>query len=166
MSPAVRDALPPKAVGRVLNPLVRALLCTRLARRIDGLALLTFTGRRSGHCYRVPVGWHEVQGAPVVFTPSTWRVNFTDGSALTVRHRGRARQMIGRLVTDPNDVARALNYVLEHGTSPRRVALNVATGHTLTPADVTSVGRAMIQLVDNNTVVTSSEGQVRSPVER
>ena len=151
MSTAVRDALPPKAVGRVLNPVVRAFLCTPLARRIDGLALLTFTGRRSGHRYRVPVGWHQAEGVPVVFTPSAWRVNFTDGSAVTVRHRGRVRQMIGTLVTDPNDVARAMNYVLEHGTSPRRVALDVPPGHPLTPADVTSVGRAMVQFVDNNT---------------
>ena len=166
MSTGVCDALPPKAVGRLLNPVVRGLLCTPLARRIDGLALLTFTGRRSGHRYRVPVGWHEAAGVPVVFTPSAWRVNFTDGWTVTVRHRGRSRQMIGRLVTDPNDVARALNYVLDHGTSPRRVALDVATGHALTPADVTSVGRAMVQFVDNNTVTTSTEGRVRSPVER
>ena len=166
MSAAVRDALPPKAVGRVLNPVVRALLCTPLARRMDGLALLTFTGRRSGRRYRVPVGWHEAEGVPVVLTPSAWRVNFSGGAAVTVRHRGRARQMIGRLVTDPNDVARALNYVLEHGTSPRRVALDTATGHTLTPADVTSVRRAMVQFVDSNTVMTSTEDGVRSPVER
>jgi hypothetical protein len=166
MSTAVRDALPPKAVVRVLNPVVRALLCTPLALRIDGLALLTFTGRRSGHRYRVPVGWHEAEGVPVAFTPSVWRVNFTDGSAVTVRHRGRVRQMIGRLVTDPNEVAGALNYVLKHGTSPRRVGLAVATGHTVTSADVASVGRAMVRFVDNDAVMTSTEGSVRSPVER
>jgi len=166
MSAAVRDALPPKAVGRLLNPVVRALLCTPLARRIDGLALLTFRGRRSGHRYHVPVGWHEAEGLLVVFTPSTWRVNFTDGVAVTVRHRGRARQMIGRLVTDPNAVARALNYVLKHGTSSRRVALHVATGYTLTPADVTLVRRAMVQLIDTNTVMTSNEGTVSSPVKQ
>jgi len=68
MSAVVRDVRPPLAVIRLLNPIMRFVLRTPLGRVVRPFALLEFSGRRSGRRYRVPVGWHEFNGEPVVLT--------------------------------------------------------------------------------------------------
>src|SRR5918995_3309488 len=80
---------PPQALIRLMNPALRALLPTPIGRLIAPFALLEFDGARTGRHYRVPVGWHDIDGRPVVFTPARWRVNLRGGVAVTVHHRGR-----------------------------------------------------------------------------
>ena len=62
MSAPVVDVLPPRTLLRLLNPTLRWALRTPLGRGATGLALLQFTGRRSGRHYRVPVTWRELDG--------------------------------------------------------------------------------------------------------
>lgn len=147
MTPARRaaDARPPASVLAVLNPLVARVLRSPLARPIGGLALLEFDGRRSGRRYEVVVGWHDVGGRPVAFTPAPWRANFAGGAVATVHHRGSASSRRGHLVTDPAQVAGALNDVLASGTAPRSLGLRVPAGHRLTAEEVTALGRAMVR---------------------
>lgn len=145
MSESVRDRHPPEAIGKVLNPVMRALLRSPAGRRIKGLAVLEFAGRRSGRRLRVVVGWHEVDGQPVVFTPAPWRVNFTGGWPATVRHRGSTAAMTGTLETDADAVAAALAAVLADGTSAQAVGLHIADGHEISADDVRALQRAMIR---------------------
>ena len=141
---AVQDGRPPLVLVATLNPVMRTLLRTPMGRLIKGVALLEFAGRRSGHRYRVPVGWYDIDG-PVVFTPAGWRVNFGGGADATVRARGRTTRMRGVLIENPSDVADALNTVLARGTSPRSVGIAMPKGHTLCAADVAALQRAMIR---------------------
>ena len=140
----VRDARPPIAVIRVLNPIMRTMLRRPLGRFVRPFALLEFAGRRTGRHYRVPAGWHQADGVPVVFTPAPWRANFVDGAPVTVHHRGRTFEMTGTLVTAPTDVARALRWIFANGTPPRHVGLGMPADHDITAADVVSVDRTMI----------------------
>ena len=135
----------PAAVVAVLNPILRVLLRTPLGRLIRPFALVEFTGRQSGKRYRVPVGWHVADDAPIVLTPAPWRSNFHDGSRADVYHRGRRRPMIGTLEADPAAVADTLRRLLASGTSPRTIGLTIPTGHTITAADVTAVRRAVVR---------------------
>jgi hypothetical protein len=144
MTQTVRDARPPAAVLRVLNPVMRAVLRSPVGRAVTPLALLEFDGRRSHRRYRVVAGWHPTDDGPVVFTPAGWRTNLRDGVPVVVRQRGRRRSMIADLVTDPAAVAVALNSVLGRGTSPRMVGLTIPVGHRLDVDDVMAVNRAMI----------------------
>jgi hypothetical protein len=141
----VRDARPPLAVVRPLNVVNRWLLRTPLARPLAGLVLLEFHGRRTGRAYRVPAGWHVVQGAPVVITPAPWRANFVGGRPVTVHHRGRVSQCVGTLDTDPGAVAAALNELLSRGTNPRLLGLVMPQGHTLVDAEAAALARALIR---------------------
>jgi hypothetical protein len=143
----IGDARPPEAVLRVVNPVLRTLLRTPISRAMKGLALLRFDGRRSGRRFSVVVGWHVIDGVPVVLTPAPWRANFADGAAVTVRRRGRDERLVGRLETDPVTVAAAINALLAAGTSPRAIGLKLPDGHTFSPADVIATGRAMIRFV-------------------
>jgi deazaflavin-dependent oxidoreductase (nitroreductase family) len=87
--PAVEDAPPPKAVLRLLNPLLVALLRSPL----HGLAsknfmLLTVTGRKSGRTYTFPIGRHEEpDGTFVLSAGGNWRHNLRGGADVRVTLR-------------------------------------------------------------------------------
>jgi len=145
VSPVVRDAKPPAALIRVLNPVMRVLLCTPVARLIRPFALLEFSGRRSGRRFLVPVGWHSDGRNPVVFTPAPWRANFAEPRDVVVRYRGRTQRMVGTLVPDAADVAAALNAVIAAGEPASRMGIKAPGDHVLTPDDVCLVDRQAIR---------------------
>jgi len=146
MTGEVVDHRPPDAVVGVLNPVMRLALRSPLGRLIGGLAELEFEGRRSGRRHRVVVGWHEIDGRPVVVSPAGWRINFAGGRAVRVWHRGRATSWDGSLDTDPASVATAINALVGTGTSPGAMGVRIAAGHEVSAADVVAVDRAVIRL--------------------
>jgi hypothetical protein len=162
MTDAVRDAHPPRALVRVLNPIVRTMLLTPLGHVATQLALLEFAGRRTGRRYRVVVGWYDVDGVGVVFTPASWRTNFVGGATAVVRHRGHAQHMTGTLVTDTSDVADALIAVLASGTSARALGLRIPPEHKLTATDVAAVRRAMVRLQPDASRAPASHGSAET----
>ncbi|MEY2420918.1 MAG: hypothetical protein QOI95_985 [Acidimicrobiaceae bacterium] len=144
MTAIVSDARPPIALIRVLNPIMRTMLRTPLGWIVRPFALLEFRGRHSGRRFQVPVGWHDVDGETVVFTPASWRNNFDGELRVIVRYRGRTHRLTGSLVTDPEAVAATLRS-LSNGSSLRKVGIAMPKGHAITAADVMSVDRAMIR---------------------
>jgi hypothetical protein len=103
--PAVTSTEPP---GKsYVDTLLRVLLRTPLHRVLsDKLLLLTFTGRRTGRRFTIPVGHHEVDGQMWLLTGSRWRHNVRGGAPVTVVLRGRRRRARATLVEDPEEVAR------------------------------------------------------------
>jgi hypothetical protein len=141
----VSDHRPPAALLRAINPLFRGVLTSPLGRRVNGpFAVLEFRGRRTGRTYRIVVGWHDLDGRHLVFTPARWRLNFTDGAPVTVTAGGRRQVGTGTLISDPEAVASAMQGVLDAGTRPRDLGLNIAPGHRVTAADMSATGREMI----------------------
>ena len=145
MTATVRDARPPAALVRVLNPIMRVVLRTPLGRLVKPFALLEFSGRRSGRTYRVPAGWHDADGVRVVLSPAPWRANFAPSAPVVVHHRGRSQDMTGTLVSDPAEVARYIDALLVGGTPARQIGLHIPTGHTMSEADVLHVDRQIIR---------------------
>lgn len=146
--PAVRLNPPPPALMRRINPLVRWVLRSRsLGGRVDRIALLEFTGRRTGRPYCVPAGLHVVDGVPVVFTSRPWRWNFAGGAPVTVVHRGRPRAGQGLLLDpDPQRLGAALRRALDDGASPFDLGLRVTRSCEPTADDLGRVGLSVIRL--------------------
>lgn len=104
---AVERVHPPDALMRLVNPVLRRLVPSRLGRRLqDRVLLLRFTGRRSGKAYEIPVGCHDIDGKPSLLTNSGWRFNFRGGRDVEVLLRGEWRPAVATLVEDPTVVAR------------------------------------------------------------
>ena len=59
--------------------------------------------------------------------------------------KGRRRRGTGTLVTDPEQVAAALNHVFAAGSKPRDLGLRMPDGHVVTAADARAVGRELIR---------------------
>jgi hypothetical protein len=109
-----------KTMMRIGNAFVRPLIRSRVGRRIDDLALLSFTGRKTGRRYTVPVGYHELDGDGVILTASGWKANLRGGADVEVTHLGRRTPMRAELIEEPHEVARI------YGALLRRVELSKA----------------------------------------
>jgi len=143
----VVDASPSPAFLRVLDPVLRTLLRSRLAPWLGGFALLTFSGRRTGRSYQAVVTFHELDGQVYVVTPRPWRVNFTGGAPLRMRHAGVEVPGTGALETDPEVVAGVVSRLLAKGEPARAFALRIPDGHRVTAADMRATDRAIVRFV-------------------
>jgi hypothetical protein len=90
---------------RVGNVFMRALLRSRFGERMQGLSVLTLTGRRTGKRYSVPVSVIDLDGSPIVLTASPWSVNLRGGADVEVRAGRTTRQMRATVVEDPERIA-------------------------------------------------------------
>jgi hypothetical protein len=144
MEQVVRDSHPPQALLNVFNPIMRSVVSSPLGRRIQPLAVLEFTGRRTGKRYRVLVGWHEVDGRAFVVTAEKWRLNFEGGAPLSVTHGGRVTHGRGRLMSDPAETTSMLNRLQDNGTKLRELGMAGPEGCRLTEADVVALRRTLI----------------------
>ena len=104
--PAVTPSHPPSAVLRVVNPLLRRLLGTPVmggARK--QFMVLSFTGRKTGRNYSIPVSAHTIDGYLYALAGAPWTKNFRGGHTVDVLHAGKTTTMQGELITDPVTVA-------------------------------------------------------------
>jgi hypothetical protein len=103
---AVTVSHPPEAVLRVVNPILRSLLGTPLmgAARHQ-LMVLSFTGRKTGRHYSIPVSAHRIDNALFALTAAPWKRNFRGGASADVLVDGKSTTMRGELIEDTSVVA-------------------------------------------------------------
>jgi hypothetical protein len=128
VSPVVVRDLPEGEERAVADARIRELLSRPEPGPVaERLALLHFTGRRSGRPYTVPAGVHTLGGALVVATGSGWRHNFAGGSAGELTWRAQRRPVRFALVDDAERTARGyLELYRRYGeAAPRRLGIAV-----------------------------------------
>ncbi|PAZ16613.1 hypothetical protein CLM62_06625 [Streptomyces sp. SA15] len=128
MSAAVVRDLPDGEDRAVADARMRELLSRPAPGPMaERLALLHFTGRRSGRPYTVPAGVHTLGGALVVATGSGWRHNFAGGAEGALTWRGQRRPVRFALVADTERTARGyLELYRRYGeAAPRRLGIAV-----------------------------------------
>jgi hypothetical protein len=106
MTSTVNRSVPPPALVKMGNPLVRMLLASPLHGVLDdSFLVLHLTGRKTGRRYDIPVGYVDMEGKLAVVTVARWRVNLRGGADVEVTLRGRRRPMQALLDEDPASVA-------------------------------------------------------------
>ena len=90
------------------NPVMIRVLTSRAHRLLSaGLCVIEYEGRRSGTTFRLPVGYHEIDGAVVVSTSiapeRTWWRNFEGGHPARLCVRGRWSVVEGRVLEPGTD---------------------------------------------------------------
>src|ERR1700722_9695494 len=92
---------PPSAVLRAINPILNALLGTPLAGPFGKqLMVLSFTGRKSGRQFTIPVSAHLIDNDLYVLTGAAWKQNFRGGATARVVYNGKTTVMRGELIRD------------------------------------------------------------------
>lgn len=100
-SNAITVSHPPEALLRVVNPIMKTLLRTPFAGGArNQMMVVSFTGRKSGRQYSIPVSAHVIDNVLYAMTPATWKHNFRDGAAAKVLHKGKTESMRGELIKD------------------------------------------------------------------
>ena len=117
---------PPEIMYKVVNPIVKAILRSPLHRLFSKmLMVLTFTGRKSGRPYTIPVGY-QVESVPagdtlIVFSHHNWWKNLRGGKPVTVRVQGKRYEGIATPRTDEEAVLqRVRTFVERHGAENLR----------------------------------------------
>jgi hypothetical protein len=132
-TPAIEDAAPNATIFKVgVNPVMKVLFRTPLKRPLGRqLALLRFTGRKSGRRYEFPVGILDVRGGRAITSRRGWKVNFLGGLGCEVVVDGRWVQAKGTLVHDVDETADIFGELIERfgwQRAPRRLGLKVNVG--------------------------------------
>lgn len=97
--------VPPGWIFRLVNPVLKGLLRSPFHGRFSkDLALLTFTGRKTGARFTTPVGYHWVDGTILVFTDSGWWRNLTGGAPATLLLKGRRVPVRAEVVKDKDEI--------------------------------------------------------------
>lgn len=104
--PAVFVSHPPERLLRAVNPVMQFLLGTPLAGPArKQMMVVSFTGRKSGRQYSIPLSAHVIDNELYALTSAPWKNNFRDGADAEVLNDGKRTPMRGELVTDPAVVA-------------------------------------------------------------
>ncbi|OMC46184.1 hypothetical protein A5745_11785 [Mycobacterium sp. IS-2888] len=100
-SPAIDVGHPPSALLRIVNPMLRSLLRTPLAGSArKQLMVLSFTGRKTGKPYSLPVSAHMIDNDLYALTGAPWKQNFRGGATAEVVYDGKTTSMRGELIRD------------------------------------------------------------------
>jgi len=95
------SSLPPKGVIKVANIFVRLLLRSPLHGLMSAqMVLLTYTGRKSGKPYCIPVGYRREGHMVTVAAGNPWWVNVRGGAPVTLRIAGEQLRGIAVPVED------------------------------------------------------------------
>jgi hypothetical protein len=98
---AVDVGHPPAALLRLVNPALAFLLRTPLAGPArKQLMVLSFTGRKTGKPYSIPVSAHVIDDDLYALTPAPWKQNFRGGAPAHVLYDGKNTAMRGELIRD------------------------------------------------------------------
>jgi hypothetical protein len=103
---AVEISHPPQAVLRAINPLLHLALRTPvLGPALKEFMVVSFTGRKTGRRFSIPVSAHHIEGDLYVLLSAGWKYNFRDGASADVLYAGKTRTLQGQLITEPATVA-------------------------------------------------------------
>ena len=119
---------PPKALGRVVGPVLKVLLRSPLHGLVsEHLMVLAFARHKSAKRYEVVVGRHDLGGTLAVPTGSRWRLNLRGGAPVEVTLGGMRKAGHAELVEDPDEVARVYEELLDRISirNAQRVGLRV-----------------------------------------
>jgi hypothetical protein len=98
---AIDAGHPPSALLKLVNPMLGFLLRTPLAGPArKQLMVLSFTGRKTGRAFTLPVSAHVIDNNLYALTGAAWKQNFLGGAPAQVVYDGKTTAMHGELIRD------------------------------------------------------------------
>jgi len=100
-------------VQRLVNRVIRGLLCTPVLSGLVGKRLLTVyvVGRKSGQHYAIPVAYTRRDGTLLVGTQFAWVRNLRTGEPVDIRLAGKRRSADVQVVADEAGVVELLAFM-------------------------------------------------------
>ncbi len=76
------------------------------------LILLSYTGRKTGRSYTIPVSYVEQGDALLIPAGGTWKINLENGMAVRIRFRGRERRANPEVIRDLDEVEERVAFMM------------------------------------------------------
>lgn len=132
----LKSSVPSRRVLHVINPFVSLILRSPLHRMLSGrLLLLTFTGRKTGKVFTIPVGYTREDETLTLFSDYGWWKNLRGGAPVTVRLQGRRRTGRAEAIEDTAVVlAAAERLVARLGAKEAGSRIGLALAATAPPS--------------------------------
>jgi hypothetical protein len=150
---AERRREPPKALFRMINPLIKAILRSPMHGPVSkSLVVLTFQGRHTGKVYSMPVGYHKICDELIVFTNThrPWYHNFEGGANVMLRLRGHDVPAYAEMVEDQDEMFETIMSLLDRfgKQNSHRLGITLPRGDELTTEVLhkASMGTVIIKL--------------------
>ena len=149
----IRSTVPSRRVLRTINPFVSMILRSPLHRLLSShVLLLTFTGRKTGKRFTIPVGYTRKGDTFTLFSSKSWYKNLRGGGHVAVHLQGRRRTGRVEVIEDRAAVLDAAErLVAEYGLKEagRRIGLALDTGPPPSPDELAAAmeGRVVIRLI-------------------
>ena len=145
MTTTVKRSVPPPALVKMGNPLVRMFLGSPLHGLLDdSFLVLHLTGRKTGHRYDIPVNYVDLEGKLTVVTVAKWRVNLRGGADVEVTLHGRRRPMHALLEEDPASVAVSYQTMIDRmglKKAQRQLGISLPGGRVPTALELKDAAR-------------------------
>ncbi|OXR47318.1 hypothetical protein B7C42_00441 [Nocardia cerradoensis] len=106
-----RPGPPPPWIFRFANKIIRPLLASPFHKPLSGrLMLLTYTGRKSGRRFTIPIGYFDWDPGTVLALSSHlgWVVNLRGGPTVGLRIRGRNHKAVPVVIEEPGEIVAVL----------------------------------------------------------
>jgi hypothetical protein len=103
--------LPPVTIFRAANKVIRPLLASPLHNILSGrLMLLTYSGRKSGKQFTIPIGYFHWNDGEILSMSSlrSWIVNLRDGRTVSLRIRRRQHTAVPTVIEGNTEIAALL----------------------------------------------------------
>jgi hypothetical protein len=116
--PAGDEAAKPIAplwLFKAINPIMKGLLRSPLHRLLSGtLMLLTYTGRKTGTPYTIPIGYFVWDTDELMaFSSARWWMNVRDGMPVTLLVKGRQVEAVPTVIHERDAVIKTLEAFIE-----------------------------------------------------
>ena len=152
-TPARRESnVPSPRVLHLVNPFVSMILRSPFHWLISGqVLLLTFTGRKTGKQFTIPVNYTREGETLSLFTNHGWWKNLRGVAPVGVRLQGRQRTGHAEVITDRGEIATVVErLVAQYGArdTGRRVGLALDTQQPPSHSDLVAAmaGHAVVRL--------------------
>lgn len=151
--PAEDEAAKPVAplwIFKAISPIMKALLRSPLHRLLSGaLMLLTYTGRKTGKQYTIPIGYFAWDTDELMaFSSARWWTNVRDGKPVTLLVKGRQVEAVPTVVHEREAVIKTLEAFIERlgARMARRLMPGLPADREPTQADLHAIpaGRTFI----------------------
>jgi hypothetical protein len=133
----------PRWVFKLMNPIMKALLRSPLHRPVSGLIMLiTYTGRKTGRVYTIPIGYFNWDENELMSTSGArWWKNVRDGRAVTLLVRGQRVEAIPTVIEEREAVIQTVeDFIMRVGLADaRRIPLGLPTDCEPTREDLRAI---------------------------
>ena len=142
--------LAPLWMFKIMNPVMKGLLRSPLHRLLDGtLVLLTYTGRKTGRQYTIPIGyfaWEE--GELMSFSSACWWTNLRSKLPVTLLLRGRRVRAVPTVIEERDAVINTLEEFIKRlgPRVARRLPIGLPRDREPTRDDLRDVPRGIARV--------------------